>query len=244
VLPLEGSSLQIELERTARNLGADLFGVADLAIAHDFISSQGGEYLGKFPRAISIGVRLLDAVVDGLHQHEDLGILFAYRGLYNSVNSLLDQIALILAKKIQDKGYQAFPIPASHTIDPNKMIGAISHKLPASLSGMGWIGKNCLLITPDYGPRVRLATILTDAPLETGHPIADNCGDCRDCVEVCPVKALKGVQFNPSEPREVRFNAQLCRDYTEKRKQRMGEGLCGLCLYICPYGRADRKNGG
>jgi len=51
VLPLEELSLKIELERIARQLGADLLGVADLAIAPDFVSSQGGEFLRNFPRA-------------------------------------------------------------------------------------------------------------------------------------------------------------------------------------------------
>ncbi|NIO36787.1 epoxyqueuosine reductase, partial [Candidatus Bathyarchaeota archaeon] len=55
--------MKIELERTAKELGADLFGVADLTVAQDFICKQGGEHLRRFPRAISIGIRLLDAVV-------------------------------------------------------------------------------------------------------------------------------------------------------------------------------------
>jgi len=65
-------SLKIELEKTAKELGADLFGVADLTIAQVFICKQGGEHLRKFSRAISIGIRLLDAIVDELYNHENL----------------------------------------------------------------------------------------------------------------------------------------------------------------------------
>jgi len=233
-------SLKDELEKMAEELGADLFGVADLTVAQNFICEQGGEYLRKFPRAISIGIRLLDAIVDELCNHEDPIVVFTYKALYNSVNSRLDHIALLLAKRIQEKGYQAYPIPASQTIDYRKLIGAFSHKLAANLSGLGWIGKSCLLITPNYGPRVRLATILTNAPLKPGSPIDEKCYDCIECVEICPVKAFTGAKFNPSEPREVRFNAKLCRDYTEKRKEKLGEGLCGLCVYICPYGKSSK----
>ncbi|MFQ6094592.1 MAG: 4Fe-4S double cluster binding domain-containing protein [Candidatus Bathyarchaeia archaeon] len=229
--------MRVDLERMAKELGADLFGVADLTIAQDFICKQGGEHLRKFPRAVSIGIRLLDAVVDELYRHEDPAVIFTYRALYNSVNSRLDHIVLLLAKGIQEKGYRAYPIPASQSIDPNKLIGAISHKLVANLAGLGWIGKSCLLITPNYGPRVRFATILTDALLKVDSPIDQKCNDCRECVDICPVKAFTGASFNPSEPREARFNAHLCRKYSTKREEIMGEGLCGLCVYICPYGR-------
>jgi len=235
------ASLKTELERTAKELGADLFGVADLTVAQDFICKQGGEHLRRFPRAISIGITLLNAVVDELYRHEDPAVVFTYRGLYNSANSRLDHIGLLLAKRIQGEGYQAYPIPASQTVNIDKNIAVISHKLPANLSGLGWIGKSCLLITPTFGPRVRFATVLTDAPLETGSPIVAKCDDCRECIDICPAKAFTGVPFNPTEPREARFKAHLCRSYTKRREEKMGEGICGLCVYICPYGGSDKN---
>ena len=222
-------------------MGSDLFGIAELSDAQDFICSQGGDYLRRFPRGISVGIHLLDAIVDSLVRHEDPLTTFNYRGLYNSVNLRLDQIALSLAKIIQNEGYLAYVIPASQTIDDTKLVGAISHKLVANLSGLGWIGKSCLLITPEYGPRVRFITILTNSPLEIGKPIKNNCGLCKECVDICPVSAFTGVLFKPSEPRGVRFKAHNCKTYTNKRKERMGEGLCGLCVYICPYGKKSLK---
>jgi epoxyqueuosine reductase QueG len=239
---LAESYLQTNLERLAKELGADLFGIADLTIAQDFMCKQGGEYLGKFSRAISIGIRLLDAVVDELHRHEEPAVTFTYTALYNSVNPHLDHISLLLAKRIQEKGHKAYAIPASQTVDSNKLIGVFSHKLAANLAGLGWIGKSCLLITPSYGPRVRFATILTDAPLKAGSPIGEKCNDCRECMDICPVKAFTGASFNPSEPREVRFNAHSCRSYRKKREEKLGEGfLCGLCVYTCPYGRSNKS---
>jgi epoxyqueuosine reductase QueG len=239
---LAKSSLQTNLEGIAKELGADLFGIADLTIAQDFVCKQGGEYLGKFSRAISIGIRLLDAVVDELYRRDDPTVTYTYTALYNSVNSRLDHIGLLLAKRIQEKDYKAYVIPASQTVDSNKLIGVFSHKLAANLAGLGWIGKSCLLVTLSYGPRVRFATILTDAPLEAGSPIGEKCNDCRKCVNICPAKAFTGASFNPSEAREVRFNAPLCRSYRKKREEKLGEGfLCGLCVYVCPYGRANRS---
>jgi len=226
----------------AKQLGADLFGAADLTPARSFICSQGGEYLGQFPRAISVGIRLLDAVVDELSRHEERSPIFSYRGLFTSVNSHLDHIALLLAKEIERNGYRAYPIPASQFVDRTTLTGAFSHKLAAHLAGLGWIGKSALLVTPVHGPRVRFATVLTDMPLGTGSQLNEKCGDCKACVEICPVKAFTGAPFDPSEPREARFNAHSCDDYSKKRQERLGESLCGLCVYVCPYGRSQEHH--
>ena len=86
--------------------------------------------------------------------------------------------------------------------------GGCSQKLAAHLSGLGWIGKSCLLVTPDHGPRVRWVTVLTDAPLRpTGAPLEQRCGECTACVDICPVHALTGKPFSPDELREARFDA-------------------------------------
>jgi epoxyqueuosine reductase QueG len=178
--------------------------------------------------------------VDGLSRHEDPAVIFTYRGLYNAVNSKLDQISLLIAKRIQKTNFNAYPI-FNIMIDSKKLIGSFSHKLAAHLSGLGWIGKSCLLITPQYGPRLRWGTVLTDAPLTTGLPLPQRCGECSECVDICPPKAFTGVPFNSSEPREVRFKAHLCDEYMDRRKERFGEGLCGLCVHICPHGNKKQK---
>lgn len=80
---------------------------------------------------------------------------------------------------IDKKGYRALPLPAAERIDDERICASFSHKMGASLSGLGWIGKNCLLVTPEHGPRVRWTTILTDAPLEpTGNLQEQKCGRC------------------------------------------------------------------
>jgi epoxyqueuosine reductase QueG len=199
------------------------------------ICRQGGTRLREFPRAISIGVRLKDAVVDELHRHDDPEVILPYEAEYFSVNSHLDNMAALLAKTIREEGYLAEAIPASQMIDPRSLSGLVSHKLVANLAGLGWIGKSCLLITRDYGPRVRFASVLTNAPLTTGSRLDTSCGECDACVRMCPVTAFTGAPFNPLEPREVRFNAHLCNGYMEERAGRLGkEGLCGLCVYVCP----------
>jgi epoxyqueuosine reductase QueG len=229
-----------DLASLAQELGVDFFGVADLTEARTFVLQQGGQQIAAFPRAVSLGIRLLDPIVDELYRHDEPSAIYTYRGLYNSVNASLDRAALYVAKRLQDAGHQAYPIPASQTISDQKLEGAFSHKLAAHLAGLGWIGKNCLLITPTIGPRVRWATVLTDGPLPTGTPMENRCGTCRECVEICPVSAFTGVPFDPAEPRVVRFRAHKCKAYTDGRLQRMGEGICGLCVHICPHGAKGR----
>lgn len=232
------NSVQDNLKQYATALGADLFGVADLTSVRDYVLAQGGEHIAVYPRAVSFAIRLVDGVVNELFRHEDPVAIYTYRELYHTVNRNLDRISLLIAKRIQEAGFQAYPI-FNITINSRKLMGSLSHKLAAHLAGLGWIGKSCLLITPEYGPRIRWGTVLTNAPLPASASplIPQQCGDCRECVDICPQRAFTGVPFNPSEPRDVRFRAHLCRQYMDRRKESLGEGICGLCVYICPHGR-------
>jgi epoxyqueuosine reductase QueG len=231
------NELQNALIRFVQDYDVDFFGVADLTSVHQFIVAQYGEHLATFPRAITLGIHLPDAVVDELHRHEDLSALLPYSGIYNSVNSSLDYVALRVAQKLQVAGFAGYPIPASNPSDGKTLTGAFSHKLAARLAGMGWISTSCMLITPAYGPRVRWTTVLTDASFEAGQPIASQCGACQACVDICPVNAYIGVPFDPSEPREARFDAHRCWDYFQQRGEQVGAKICGLCVYVCPFGQ-------
>ncbi len=62
-----------------------------------------------------------------------------------------------------------------------------------------------------------------------------------ECVKICPVKAIKGNNFNIEDDREIRFDFKKCHDYFEDmKKDTTRKPICGLCLYICPYG--NKKN--
>jgi epoxyqueuosine reductase len=228
------------ITESAREHGADFFGVADLTPAHDAILAQGGPVIADYPRAVSLGIALLRAIVDQLPQRASRAVAANYRyHAYDLVNQRLDLIASQLSSVLQREGYRALPIPASQRVDDERICGAFSHKLAAHLAGLGWIGKSCLLVTPQAGPRVRWATILTDAPLRvTGQPMEEQCGDCVQCVETCPVRAFTGRPFREDEPREARYDASRCDRYFAKlREQNAGLAVCGLCLYVCPHGR-------
>ena len=231
-----------ELTEFARDLGIDLFGVADISRASDYIRNQGGEHVAEFPRAISLGVRLIDDVVDQLYNHQDTVTISSYRGIYDVANATLDRAALLIAKKVQNAGHRSYPIPASSMLNNGKFEAVFSHKLAAHLAGLGWIGKNGLLVTPQYGPRVRLATVLTDAPLAAGKQITNSCGECTKCVDICPSKALTGVPFSLDVPRSKRVKVVNCDLYTTKRMDKFGDVNCGLCVHICPWGARKQRN--
>jgi len=233
-----------KIKEIAETWGADFFGVSDLSLAHDAILEQGGPVLAAYPRAISVGIALLHTIVDQLPQRDNRAVAVSYRHhCYDVINQRLDLLTSQLSSLLQREGYRALPIPAAKRTDDQRLCAAFSHKLAAHLAGLGWIGKSCLLVTPELGPRVRWATVLTDAPLQaTGKPLDERCGDCAQCVDICPVQAFTGEPFRASEPREMRYDARKCDRYFAAMREKDAElAVCGLCLYVCPQGR--KQNG-
>jgi epoxyqueuosine reductase len=236
-------NLESDLPARARSLGADYYGVADLGSARDFIIAQGGDRVAGYPRAVVLGIRLLDTVVDLVADRKDrIGAALYRHNSYDVVNAALDGMALQVANSLQQQGYRALPVPASKRASDEKIAGIFSQKLAAHLAGLGWIGKSCLLVTPDHGPRVRWIAVLTDAPLvPTGPPMKSRCGECTACVDICPVHAFTGRPFREDEPREARYNAAACDRYFRELEAGSGPVVCGLCLFVCPYGRMKGK---
>ena len=233
-------SLDRTLRLAAQRLGADCLGFADLTPVRAFVADQGGAALAGYPSAVSIGVALPHAVVDQLPQRHQRAVAVNYQThAYDVINQRLDLISSHLTSLIQRQGHAALPIPASKRVDDARLCGAFSHKLAAHMAGLGWIGKSCLLVTPEHGPRVRWATILTTAPLDVaGAPLASRCGRCNLCVTACPVQAFTGRLFAEDEPREQRFDASKCDAYFKTMRKADPEiAVCGMCLYSCPHGQ-------
>jgi epoxyqueuosine reductase len=230
------------LRNIASSNGVDYLGIADLSQAYNAILEQGGSDIASFPFSISIGISLLDSIVDLLPQRDERAVKVSYRHhVYDIVNLRLDLAASVISGYLQQSGFKALPIPASKRVDDELICASFSHKLGAHLAGLGWIGKSCLFITPDNGPRVRWATILTDAPLEpTGEMQQEQCGDCKECIDICPTRAFTGNPFKADEPREARYDAKKCEKYFDYMEQKNEIAVCGLCLFVCPYGRKKK----
>lgn len=217
--------------------GTSYFGIADLTSVQDEVIRQGGE-MTRFPYAVVFGIKLQHSIVDLLGQGSRAAKILYHHHAYQVINTQLDIISSGVANLIQKTGFSALPVPASVRVDDEQICSVFSHKLAARQAGFGWIGKSCMLITPDHGPRVRWGSVLTDAPLQAvSAPMEDRCGSCQACVDICPVKAYTGASFREEEPREARFAVERCDGYFLEMKKRNEEPVCGLCLYVCPYGR-------
>ncbi|MGE5197349.1 MAG: hypothetical protein ACM3IL_02470, partial [Deltaproteobacteria bacterium] len=174
------------IKNCAKSFGIDLFGVADISkIKNEFMLSP--KLSGKFNRAVALGARLSASILEEIEDHPTK----LYFHHYRTLNAFLDQAALRLANIIQNKGFSALSIPASVILDWENQKAHLSHKKIGYLAGLGWIGRNNLLVNKTFGSRIRLATILTDMPLKADKPSKIDCGGCRLCIAVCPAQAIK-----------------------------------------------------
>lgn len=214
------------------SLGASLVGFARLE-GRNLPATKG------FPFAISFACAISRRVVNTL----SAGPTLAYYEEYIKKNFLLDTIASEVAGLLQKGGYRAEVIRATVTDDGREsgyieaFNSMLPHKTIATLSGLGWIGKSGLLITPEFGPRVRLGSVLTDMPLETGTPVlAGRCGTCISCIASCPAGAIKGREWDVSFSREELFDAYSCRRKALELSGKLGikDSLCGICIWACP----------
>lgn len=218
----EEAGIRDALNKKALELEFSLFGVADITgIREEFHLEK--KTISRFDRAVSLGKRLLDSILDDIKDEPTVLYLHHYRKL----NYFLDRQAISLSYYIQELGYQALPIPASQILDWEKHIAHVSHKHIGELAGLGWIGRNNLLINPDLGARFRLVTILTDMPLDADKPIANNCGKCKKCLSTCPANAIKNT---PDE-----FDHMACYEKIEdfRRAGIVGQHICGVCIKAC-----------
>lgn len=124
------------------------------------------------PYAITLVYKLSDAVIDEiLTQAEPPRPTFSYFQHYRAVNAFLDSKTLWITAMLERLGALALPVAASQSVkDMGPYSGVFPHKTAAVLAGLGWIGKSALFVSPQFGPRVRLATVLTDYPL----PLSDH----------------------------------------------------------------------
>ena len=229
-----------DIKQAVRRDGADLVGVADVA-ALAGLETFPADLLSPFCRAVAIAVHLPGAVFETLDDRPTP----IYATVYQTANRILDEVAFRTARRLEADGYASLPVPASQVLDRQNWKAAISHKAVARMAGLGWQGKNLLLITPRYGSRVRLATVLTTAPLAVDGPVRNRCGKCNRCRDACPVAAIKGVNtadHYASRNEALHFDRCMTRLTAEFAKLPNVEvPICGLCIKVCPFGRFKKK---
>ena len=223
------------LVEAARRWGADLVAVADTSHLAG-IETDPPDLLRGYPRAVSLAVRLADGIMDQISE----GPTALYGHHYQDVNTLLDHIAIRVSGLLQSWGGKALPIPASHILDEEHFVASLSHKAVALHAGLGWQGKSLLLVTPQFGPRVRLATVLTDLDLPAGAPIKNRCVKCTHCVDACPAGAIKNASTELHyASRAEALDLGCCVQQLRRNEQRVHipPYICGVCVSACPWGR-------
>ena len=186
----------------------------------------GGGYLPEhvFPAVrtvIVVGSHLIDKALDAWVEYKP----------WRRPRSFLDELLLGAAQAgcllLERRGFRSEPVP----YQPGLLL-----KNAAAIAGMGFIGRNNLLVSPAYGPRIRLRAIVTEAPLVCGAPgsFGEQCRQCVLCIEACPAKALS----------EADYSFERCYGYQRGHLIEMFEGAtiwCDVCADVCPVGRTGFK---
>ncbi len=218
-------NLTRELTEILKKKGAALAGAGDMSGIPDC----------GYPSGVAVAVPLPKHVIRDLQSAPTK----EYYDLYYELNAKLNEIVLAGEAFLKEKGFQAL----AQTTDRGQVNGENRSKLPhktvATRAGLGWIGKNCLLVTPGFGSAVRISSLLTDAPLEYGTPVLKSrCGGCSRCVKECPAQALQGTLWEAGMERERIVDVKKCyKKQVEIMTKATGieTDLCGKCFAMCVY---------
>ena len=158
-----------------------------------------------------------------------------YQELYNTTNRILDDAGYRMAGYLVSQGYRAMYFPRDGYFGIDALLddpeAAFSHVLAGYYSGMGTIGDSHNLITREFGPRVRIVSVVTDAPLEADPMLEEDlCIHCGKCLRGCPSKC-----FTDDGTRPYRMDMRACTEHhIQLKKER--HWPCGICIKVCPVG--------
>jgi epoxyqueuosine reductase QueG len=220
--------------------GAALVGIADIGPIKDGLQTYPSDLLEPYTAAISVAMPLDMKTVAAMQGEPTPEYASDCRG----INARLNELTAAVESWIKDKGYKAEAVPASKKLVEGGTEGSISHKAIAIMAGLGWQGKSLLVVTHEYGPRVRLSSVLTDMPLLFDSPIENRCKKCTACAEACPAGAIKNVNtdFHYLSRNEA-IDMDKCHANTLRYMKVPGVEytFCGQCIPVCPYGKSHMK---
>lgn len=211
--------------------GAALVGFADISELPRYIR-RSMDY------SVSIAVKLDAGIIEEIAD----GPTESYYQEYMRVNKLLEKLGRRAGEILKGEKKNSVvirPSVSKDELDRKTLATLLPHKMVATRAGLGWIGKSALLITKEYGPAVRLASVLTDAEFEeVGRPVnSSQCGECRKCVDSCPVKAIVGENWQVGMQRGAIYDAFRCFERAKVVSQAIGSAapICGICINACPW---------
>jgi len=185
----------------------------------------------EYPSAVSLAVAYRYEKTEYDYAHFEQVLSRSRRQMEGVVQAADDYL------RSTDVHYFVVPVGGQ---DPDTLLGVFPHKLAATRAGLGWIGKSSLLVTPEFGPRVRLQTILFAAELPANDPITEShCGECEACVQACTYGYIHNTLWRTGVNREALFSPFDCSRKREEFIPTLGhKHPCGYCLLACPIGNA------
>lgn len=201
-----------------------LYGFTDLSYCE-----YADEYASALIMAVPYGEQL--TAEDYTEERFEQGIRTA-RG---NLEALVEEIEAVL----RQRGVKYWVPPVAQQ-NETELKALFSFKTAAARAGIGWFGKNDVIITEKYGPRVRLSAILIDAPFEYGQAFTESrCpADCTRCVDICPCRALKNRLWKAGMDREEIIDYRKCNKMRSAFIPKLGrKNACGKCLAVCPFGQ-------
>ena len=232
-----------DIKGLANELGMDLTGFCPVerleGAPADF---RPRRYLENAATVISLGRRLNIAPIRNLPVSRS-----AYMLEHDEANRRLDRASQEVARFLEERGHDAIGFDTGagfyHEAGkaPERFAGDFSHKHAAAACGLGVFGVNNLVLYESCGAAVRFVSVITSANVGEDRTRAVNvcpAGECRACVDVCPVGALNGWEDAYEPATGWRIDKQACYDYifTTLKGQR-----CGLCIKACPVGLTQSK---
>ena len=219
-----GGTAEKEIRTALAGYPEVIYGFADISY-----SDYANEYASALVLAVPYGEQLTPD--DYTEERFDRGI-HAARCV---VESAVAEIEGILRKHEVN-----YLVPPAAQENETELRALFSFKTAAARAGIGWFGKNDVIITERYGPRVRLSAILIDSIFTYGEPVTEGrCPeDCTKCIDICPCKALKGRQWTIGTDRSEIIDYHKCNRMRSAFIPKLGrKSACGLCMAVCPVGR-------
>jgi epoxyqueuosine reductase len=124
--------------------------------------------------------------------------------------------------------------------------GALNERALAAQAGLGWVGKNAMLINPEEGSWFWLGEVITRAEIKADEPMADHCGKCRKCLDACPTGAiLEEIRAVDSRKCLSYWNIEHRGPIPDEFHRPMGEWLlgCDICQEVCPWTSHSLRRG-
>ncbi len=124
---------------------------------------------------------------------------------------------------------------------------ARAHRLVAAHAGLGWIGKNNLIITKHFGSAVMLGCVLTDAPVECSKEVfCSRCGRCVECILACPAGAINNAEWSGGVDAALVDEEACAAESCAQSVAQLGfeADICGACIWACPYTKSYLSRNG